>query len=136
MSVHSPFGMRPRAPSRTGEVSPRTDRPEVPVLEAKCHLDASSVQVSNQGVRVMTIEDLSSTFFAFNGRLECTEGHGTSIYEAADFNALLVSETCKELIALKKVQAATEQQVAAAVVQMPCTGPCARRHAVRRHAAR
>ena len=34
-----------------------------------------------------------------------------NLFEATDFNAVLLSETCKELVALKAVQAATEQQV-------------------------
>ena len=87
----------------------------VPIPEAKRPLDSAAIQVSNQGVRAMTIEDLSSAFVALNGCFERSEGHGTSLYEAVDFNALLRSETYKELIALKKAQTATEQKVAVTV---------------------
>ena len=78
--VHSPFGMRPRASSRAGVASPRArdDRPEVPIPEAKRPLDASTIQVSNQGVRGMTIEDWSAAFIAFNGLVERSEGRGTN----------------------------------------------------------
>ena len=110
--------MRPRVPSRSGEASPRVDRPEVAVPEAKRPLDASAITIANQGVRVMTLEDLSSAFFSLNSRLERAEGHGGSIFEAVDYNAILFSETCKGLIALKKAQAETEQRVAATVLKV------------------
>ena len=116
---HSPFGMRPRAAS-CGEASPRAreDRPEVPVPEAKRPIDAASIQGSNQGVRVMSVEDLSAALFALNGRMERSEGHGANLFEATDFNAVLLSETCKELVALKAAQAATEQQVGTTVLKL------------------
>ena len=48
----------------------RDDRPDVAVPEAKRPIDASTIQVSVQGVRLMNNEDLSFAFFAFNGRVE------------------------------------------------------------------
>ena len=118
--VHSPFGMRPRATSRAGAASPRAreDRPEVPVPEAKRPLDAASIQVSNQGARGMSLEDLSAALFALNGRMERSEGHGANLFEAVDFNALLLNEMCKELISLKQAQAATKQQVGQTVLKL------------------
>ena len=116
-AVHSPFGIRPRVQSRTGDASPRVDRPDLQVPEAKRPLDAASITIANQGVRVMTLEDLSSAFFSLNSRLERAKGHGGSLFESVDFNAVLLTETCKELIALKKIQAATEQQVAALLLR-------------------
>ena len=59
--------------------------------EAKRPLDAAAITVANQGVRVMTIEDLSSAFFTFNLRLERAEGHGGSLFESVDFNAVLLA---------------------------------------------
>ena len=114
---HSPFGMRP---TRGGAASPRArdDRPAVPVPEAKRPIDAATIQVANQGVRVMTIEDLSAAFFALNGRMERSEGHGANLFEATDHNAVLLSEVCKELAALKAAQAATEQQVGTTVLKL------------------
>ena len=113
---HSPFGAavaaRDRAMSRGG-ASPRArdDRPEVPIPEAKRPIDAASIQVSVQGVRLMSAEDLSSAFFAINGRMERSENHGTNLYETIDYNAELLTEVCKELAALKAAQAATSEQV-------------------------
>ena len=75
------------------------DRPDVPTPEAKRPLDAASIQVSIQGVRHMSTEDLSSALFALNGRVERTEGHGKNLYECVDFNANLLTEVCKELAA-------------------------------------
>ena len=66
----------------------------------------------------MNLEDLSSAFFSLSARLERAEGHGGSVFESVDFNAVLLSETCKELIALKAAQAGTEQQVAATVLKV------------------
>ena len=110
---------RERASSRGGAASPRReDRPEVPAPEAKRPLDASTIQVSVQGVRVMTIEDLSSAFFALNGRVERTEGHGTNLYETVDYNATLLSEVCVELAALKAAQAATSVEVGQTVLKL------------------
>ena len=119
-AIHSPFGMRPRASSLAGAASPRArgDRPEAPIPEAKRPLDAMAIQVSNQGMRVMTIEDLSAAFFTLNGRLERSEVHGANLFEATDFNAVLLTEACKELAALKAAQAATEQQVGTTVLKI------------------
>ena len=87
--------MRPRASSR-GRASPRArkDRPEVPVPEAKRPLDAGTIQVSVQGVRLMSGEDLISAFFALNGRVERTEGHGANLYETVDFNVVTSANRC------------------------------------------
>ena len=81
-------------------------------------MDAAAIQAANQGICVMSLEDLSAAFFALNGRMERSEGQGTNVFEAVDFNALLLSETCKELIALKQAQAATEQQVGQTVLKL------------------
>ena len=64
------------------------------------------------------MEDLSSAFFSLNARLERSEGHGASPFEATDFNAVLLTETCKKLIGLKAARAATEQQVATTVLKV------------------
>ena len=55
---------------------------------------------------------------AFNQRLERAEGHGSILFEFVDFNAVLLSETCKELIGLKAAQTAIEQQVGATVLKV------------------
>ena len=65
----------------------------------------------------MTIEDSFAAFFALNGRMERSEGHDTNLFEAVDFNSLLL-KTCKELIALKATQAAIEQQVGTTVLKL------------------
>ena len=114
---HSPFGAAVAARDRAmthGGASPRArdDRPDVAVPEAKRPLDAASIQVSIQGVRHMSTEDLSSAFFALNGRVERTEGHGTNLYECVDFNASLLTEVCKELALLRSAQEATAARVA------------------------
>ena len=66
----------------------------------------------------MTLEDLSSAFFSLNTRLERAEGHGSGIFESVDFNAVLPTETCKELITLRQAQSGMEQQVAATVLKL------------------
>jgi hypothetical protein len=66
----------------------------------------------------MTVEDLSAAFFTLNGRLERNEAHGANLFEATDFNAVLLSEVFKELAALKAVQAATEQQVGTTLLKL------------------
>ena len=66
----------------------------------------------------MTVEYLSAAFFTLNGRLERSEVHGANLFEATDFNAVLLSEKCKELVALKAAQAATEQQVGTTVLKL------------------
>ena len=66
----------------------------------------------------MSLKDLSAAFFAFSGRMERSEGHGANLFEAVDFNALLHNEMCKELVALKQAQAATEQQVGQTVLKL------------------
>ena len=120
---HSPFGAavaaRERAMSRGG-ASPRArdDRPEVPTPEAKRPLDAASIQVSIQGVRHMSTEDLSFAFFALSGRVERTEGHGTNLYECVDFNANLLTEVCKELAALRAAQEGTAAQVGSTMLKL------------------
>ena len=120
---HSQFGAavaaRDRAMSQGG-VSPRVqhDRPDVPTPEAKRPLDAAAIQVSIQGVRHMSTEDLSSAFFALNGRVERTEGHGKNLYECVDFNANLLTEVCKELAALKAAQEGTATQVGSTVLKL------------------
>ena len=125
---HSPFGVaspfgaavaaRERAISRGG-ASPRArdDRTEVPTPpEAKRPIDAASIQVSVPGVRLMSAEDLSSAFFALNGRVERTEGHGANIYETVDFNAMLLCDVCREFADLKTAQAATSVEVGQTVL--------------------
>ena len=98
----------------------RDDRPQAPVPEAKRPLDASTIQVSNQGVRVMSIEDLGAAFFALNVRMERSKGHGANLFEAVHFNALLLNEMCKELVVLKQAHAATEQQLGQTVLKLTC----------------
>ena len=66
----------------------------------------------------MTVEDLSAAFFALNGRLERSEGHGTNFFEATHFNAVLLSEVCKKVAALKAAHAATAQQVGTTVLKL------------------
>ena len=95
----------------------RDDRPDVAVPEAKRPIDASTILVSVQGVRLMNNEDLSSAFFALNGRVERTEGHGTNLYECIDFNANLFTEVCKELAPLRSAQKATATQVGGTVLK-------------------
>ena len=103
-----------------GGASPRArdDRPEVPTPEAKRPIDAASIQVSVQGVRVMSVEDLSAAFFVLNGLMERSEGHGANLFEATDHNAVLLTEVCKELAALGAAQAATSEQVGTMVLQI------------------
>ena len=55
----------------------------------------------------MSLENLRAAFFALNGRMERSEGHGANLFEAVDFNAFFLNEMCKELVALKQAQAAT-----------------------------
>jgi hypothetical protein len=52
----------------------------------------------------MSVEDLSAAFFALNGRLERSEGHGANLFEATDFNAVLLSEVGKDVAALKAIR--------------------------------
>ena len=96
----------------------RDDRPDVAVPEAKRPIDASTIQVSVHGVRLMTNDDLSSAFFALNKRVERTEGHGTNLYECVDFNANLLTEVCKELALLRSAQEATATQVGGTVLEI------------------
>ena len=120
---HSPFGAAVAARDRDmsrGGASPRArdDRPEVPTPEAKRPIDAASIQVSVQGVRFMSAEDLSSAFFAINGRVERTESHGANLYETVDFNAVLLSEVCEELAVLRTAQVATSVEVGQTVLKL------------------
>ena len=119
---HSPFdaavAARERASSRGG-ASPRTRDDRLgPIPEAKRPLDAASIQVSVQGVRLMSAEDLSSAFFAINGRMERSEGHGANLFEVTDHNAELLTEVCKDLAALRAAQAATSEQVGTMVLKI------------------
>ena len=66
----------------------------------------------------MTNEDLSSAFFALNGRVECIEGHGANLYECVDFNANLLTKVCRELAVLKAAQGATAAQVSNTVLKI------------------
>ena len=52
-------------------------------------------------MRLMTVEDLSAAFFTLDGCLERSEAHGANLFEATDFNALLLTEVCKELALFK-----------------------------------
>ena len=52
------------------------------------------------------------------GALSATKPTVLTSFEATDFNAVLFSEVCKELAALKAAQAATEQQVGITVLKL------------------
>ena len=86
--------------------------------EAKRPLNSSAIQMAIHGVRMMTLEDLSSAFFTLNERLERRGAHAEILFEAVDFNAVLLFESCARILAHESKQSDGEQQLAAAIFQL------------------